>query len=82
MFTKRRLPGKIARDKKRAENRKVVAEGEHLIRKKLREREEGQLVAMETNKNVGQVLGKEMLRAEIQQRLLGGGGIQDEMDID
>ena len=35
VFTKRRLAGKLARDRQREADRKVVAEGEHLIRKEL-----------------------------------------------
>jgi large subunit ribosomal protein L24e len=82
VFTKRRLAGKLARDKRRAENRRVVAEGEHLIRKELRQRDEGQPLVVEKNRNVGQVVGEEGLRTKVKQRLLVGGGTQDEMDID
>ncbi|KAK2806767.1 ATPase-activating ribosome biosynthesis protein [Emmonsiellopsis sp. PD_5] len=81
VFTKRRLAGKLARDKKRAEDRKVVAEGEHLIRKELKEMEEGvPLEAAVAKKQVNQVVGTERLRTKT--RLLVDGGTQDEMDVD
>lgn len=69
-------------EKKRAENRRVVPEGEHLIRKELHEMEESQMLAVEANKDVGQVVGRERLRAKTKERLLLGGGMQVEMDID
>lgn len=82
VFTKRRLAGKLARDKKRAEDRRVVAEGEHLIRKELQQMEEG--VPLESHKNVGTVVGKEQLRQKKKSKLLVGGGTEDDgaMDLD
>ncbi|OAX81952.1 hypothetical protein ACJ72_03697 [Emergomyces africanus] len=83
VFTKRRLAGKLAREKKRAEDRRVVAEGEHLIRKELKEREEASLpLDAQANKNMSQVVGTERLRTKTKTRLLVNGGTQDEMDID
>ena len=84
VFTKRRLAGKLARDKKRAEDRKIVAEGEHLIRKELQEMEQGQPLPTGKNKNVGTVVGKEQLRSKQKAKLLVGGGTQEEnaMDVD
>ncbi|PGH17283.1 hypothetical protein AJ79_01166 [Helicocarpus griseus UAMH5409] len=83
VFTKRRLAGKLAREKKRAEDRKVVAEGEHLIRKELREREQEDVpLEAQKNKNISQPIGTERLRQKKKTRLLVDGGTQDEMDID
>ncbi|BDD59913.1 ATPase-activating ribosome biosynthesis protein [Monascus purpureus] len=82
VFTKRRLAGKLARDRKREEDRKVVAEGEHLIRKELREREEGQPLVAEQSKVASRVHGEERLRQKKKTRLLVDGGTQEEMDID
>lgn len=84
VFTKRRLAGKTARDRKRQADRRVVAEGEHLIRKELREREEGQplTVEKEKSKNVGIPVGTERLREKKKAKLLVGGGTEEEMDID
>lgn len=84
VFTKRRLAGKLARDRKREEDRKVVADGEHLIRKELREREES---GKELGENVGKskVHGEERQRLGAQKkkaRLLVDGGVQEEMDVD
>ncbi|PGH04203.1 hypothetical protein AJ80_08548 [Polytolypa hystricis UAMH7299] len=82
VFTKRRLAGKIARDRKRAEDRRVVAEGEHLIRKELQDMAEGKPITADDIKNMAHVVGKEKLRQKTKQKLLVGGGMQDEMDID
>lgn len=84
VFTKRRLAGKLARDKKRADDRQVVAEGEHLIRKELQEMEQGQPLPTEKQKNVGSAFGKEQLRSKQKAKLLVGGGTQEEgaMDVD
>jgi len=80
-FTKRRLAGKLARDRKREEDRKVVAEGEHLIRKELREREEGQPLAAESTK-MARLHGEERPRQQKKTRLLVDGTTQEEMDVD
>lgn len=82
VFTKRRLAGKTARDRQRQEDRKVVAEGEHLIRKELREREEGEPLTVEKTKNLGIPVGQERLREKKKAKLLVGGGTEEEMDID
>lgn len=81
-FTKRRLAGKLARDRKREEDRKVVAEGEHLIRKELREREEGQPLAVDPTKMPGRLYGEERPRQQKKTRVLVDGGTQEEMDVD
>ncbi|RAL06712.1 ribosomal eL24 family protein [Aspergillus homomorphus CBS 101889] len=80
VFTKRRLAGKLARDRKREEDRKVVASGEHLIRKELREREEGHLAALETGKT--RLHGEERIRQGKKTRVLVDGTTQEEMDLD
>jgi large subunit ribosomal protein L24e len=84
VFTRRRLAGKVARDKKRAEDRRVVAEGEHLIRKELQAMEQGQPLEAQKNKNVNAVVGTEQLRQKKKARLLVGGGTQEDgaMDLD
>lgn len=83
VFTKRRLAGKLAREKKRAEDRRVVAQGEHLIRKELKEREEESVpLDSQANKNMSHVVGAEKLRMKKKTRLLVDGGTQDEMEID
>ncbi|KAI5302832.1 ATPase-activating ribosome biosynthesis protein [Ascosphaera pollenicola] len=85
VFTKRRLAGKMAREKKRAEDRRAVAEGEHLIRKELQSMEAGEPVL--PNKNVNPVMGKEKLRQKSKAKLLVDGGVEqgaedDDMDVD
>lgn len=82
VFTKRRLAGKLARDRKREEDRKVVAEGEHLIRKELREWEAGQPMVAEQSKTANRVHGEERLRQKKKAKVLVEGGVQEEMDID
>lgn len=82
VFTKRRLAGKLARDRQRVEDRKVVADGEHLIRKELREREEGRPMVAEQSKAANRVHGQERLRQKKKARILVDGGIEEEMDVD
>jgi large subunit ribosomal protein L24e len=82
VFTKRRLAGQLARERKREEDRRVVATGEHLIRKELREMERGLPLAAGTERVTGKVLGQERLRQKKKTRLLVGGGTEEEMDID
>jgi large subunit ribosomal protein L24e len=82
VFTKRRLAGKLARDRKREEDRKVVATGEHLIRKELRDREEGVPMVAEQSKTANRVHGEERIRQKKKGKLLVDGGVEEEMDID
>ncbi|KAJ5212185.1 Ribosome biogenesis protein RLP24 [Penicillium cinerascens] len=82
VFTKRRLAGKLARDRQREADRKVVAEGEHLIRKELRDREEGQPMVAEQSKTANRVHGGDLLEQRKKKKLLVDGGVQDEMQID
>jgi large subunit ribosomal protein L24e len=86
VFTRRRLTGKAARDKKRREDLKTVAEGEHLIRKELQDleaaRAEGQEITLEEEQQISQVLGEERLRQKSKRKMLRGGGVEEEMDLD
>ena len=84
VFTKRRLSGKAVREKKRAEDRRVVAEGIHLLGKELRmqEQDPDATIAAEAEKNVGRVLGEERLRQKSKRRLLVDGTVEEEMDLD
>jgi large subunit ribosomal protein L24e len=81
VFTKRRLAGKLARERQREEDRKVVATGEHLIRKELREMEE-QDIPLVSEKIPGKVLGEERLRQKRKTKMLVDGGVEEEMDVD
>lgn len=81
-FTKRRLAGKLARDQKREEDRKVVAEGEHLIRKELREREAGRPLDAGSVHLPGRLHGEERPRQIKKSRALVDGGTTEEMDMD
>jgi large subunit ribosomal protein L24e len=86
VFTKNRLSGKAAREQKRREDLKVVAEGEHLIRKELQDLEaarlEGKEVVLEQEQELTQVLGEERLRMKSKRRMVRGGGTEEEMDLD
>jgi large subunit ribosomal protein L24e len=86
VFTRRRLSGKAARDKKRREDLKVVAEGEHLIRKELqdleRARAEGQEATLEQEQQISQVIGEERLRQKSKRKMVRGGGTEEEMELD
>lgn len=86
VFTKNRLSGKAARDQKRREDLKVVAEGEHLIRKELQDlekaRSEGQEITLEQEQQLSQALGEERMRQKSKRKMLRGGGVEEEMDLD
>ncbi|KAJ5920862.1 Ribosome biogenesis protein RLP24 [Penicillium verhagenii] len=86
VFTKRRLAGKLARDRQREADRKVVATGEHLIRKELRERQEGVPMVAENSKTADRVYGEDhFVRSQKQKkktRLLVDGGAEEEMQLD
>ncbi|KAJ5487573.1 hypothetical protein N7530_001873 [Penicillium desertorum] len=82
VFTKRRLAGKLARERQREADRKVVNEGEHLIRKELREREEGLPMVAEQSKVANRVHGEERVRQKQKSKLLVDGGVEEQMDID
>ncbi|OKL60385.1 hypothetical protein UA08_04233 [Talaromyces atroroseus] len=83
VFTKRRLAGKAARDRQREADRRVVAEGEHLIRKELREMEEQNVpLTAEKEKIAGKVFGEERQRQKKKAKVLVDGGVEEEMDVD
>ena len=86
VFTRRRLSGKTQRDAKRRQDLKVVAEGEHLIRKELQDlemaRQEGQTEAQLQEQEVTNVLGEERQRLKSKRKMLVDGGTVEEMDID
>ena len=85
VFTRRRLSGKLAREKKRMEDRRVVAEGEHLIAKELKERQEQEQEPMEMverQTNALHVMGEERMRTRTKRRMLVGGGTEEVMDLD
>ncbi|KAJ5834607.1 Ribosomal protein L24e-related protein [Penicillium robsamsonii] len=82
VFTKRRLAGKLARERQREADRKVVNTGEHLIRKELREREEGLPMVAEQSKVANRVHGEERIRQKQKSKLLVDGGVEEQMDID
>ena len=81
VFTKRRLAGKVARDRQREADRKVVATGEHLIRKELRDREEGVPMVAQTSKTANRVHGEDLIAARQKKktRLLVDGGAEEEV---
>jgi large subunit ribosomal protein L24e len=84
VFTRRRLAGKLARDRQRETNRKVVAQGEHLIRKELREREEGRPMVAEQSKFANRVHGADLFKQKKKAKVLVDGGVEEEeaMDMD
>lgn len=83
-FTRKRLSGKLAREKRRADDRRVVAEGEHLIAKELRDREMHRPLeeAVEEERTVGRLFGQERLRMKTKRKMLVNGGVEDEMDLE
>lgn len=86
VFTRRRLSGKAQRDKKRREDLKVVAEGEHLIRKELQDlemaREEHLKDSITMEPETQRLVGEERLKLKSKRKMLIGGGTEEEMDVD
>ncbi len=85
VFTRRRLSGKAVRDRKKMEDAKVVATGEHLIAKELADMERVKLggeVEEVVQINPSRVVGEERLRQKSKRRMLVGGGVEEEMDVD
>jgi large subunit ribosomal protein L24e len=89
VFTRRRLQGKVQREKKRMEDRKTVIQGEHLIRKEMMDLagvqagEQDPLVQEMERQTISSSLhGEERIRMKSKRRMLVGGGIEEEMDVD
>lgn len=86
VFTRRRLSGKAQREKKRMEDLKVIASGEHLIQKELAdmERVKQGLAPLEglPQLHVHEVLGEEKIRQKAKRKMLVNGGAEEEMDVD
>jgi len=91
-YTKNRLSGKAQREARKRQDLKVIAQGEHLIRKELADLEaaakadmgtmesmvEDEVVKMESSR----VVGEERLRQKKKRKMLVGGGTEEEMDLD
>lgn len=88
VYTRRRLSGKAQREAKRRQNLKVVAEGEHLIRKELADLEaaraemEPMVEQVKKEMEASRVMGEERLRQKKKRKMLVGGGTEEEMDLD
>lgn len=86
VFTRRRLSGKAQREKKRMEDLKVIATGEHLIQKELQDLEqaklEGRPEELLHTETAPQVLGEERLRQKTRRKMLVNGGTEEQMDVD
>jgi large subunit ribosomal protein L24e len=83
VFTRRRLSGKLAREKRKREDRRVVVEGEHLIAKELKDMDAmDPMATVHTETNVSRVVGEERLRIRSRRKMLVGGGTEEEMDVD
>lgn len=88
-YTKRRLAGKAVRERARAEDRRTVVEGEHLIRKELKEMEAAKQLDLPPEQVATQrqpastVMGEEKVRQKAKRRMLVDGSAEEErMDTD
>ncbi len=81
VFYRNRMAGN--KERERALNRKLVAENQHLL-PKLKEVESMDVEGVEKEKEVvGRVTEKrEKVKAKGKRRLLVGGGVEEEMDVD
>ncbi|EXJ77541.1 large subunit ribosomal protein L24e [Capronia epimyces CBS 606.96] len=88
VYTRRRLSGKAQREAKRRQDLKVIAQGEHLIRKELGDLEAAraemepvvELVKKEMERS--RVMGEERPRQKSKRKMLVGGGTEEDMDLD
>lgn len=87
VYTRRRLSGKAQREAKKRQDLKVVAQGEHLIRKELADLEaaraemEPMVEKVKMEMESSRLVGQERLRQK-KRKLLVGGGTEEDMDLD
>ncbi|KAK5242342.1 hypothetical protein LTS06_011588, partial [Exophiala xenobiotica] len=88
VYTRKRLSGKAQREAKRRQDLKVIAQGEHLIRKELADleaaRAETEPMVEEVKSQIesSRVVGEERVRQKRKRKMLVGGGTEEEMDLD
>lgn len=88
VYTRRRLSGKAQREARRRQDLKVVAEGEHLIRKELADLEAARaetdpmVEEVKAQMETSRLVGEERLRQKRKRKMLVGGGTEEEMDLD
>ncbi|KIV78599.1 hypothetical protein PV11_06236 [Exophiala sideris] len=88
VYTRRRLSGKAQREAKRRQDLKVIAQGEHLIAKELADLEaaraemEPMVEEVKTQMETSRLVGQERLRQKRKSKMLVGGGVEEEMDVD
>ena len=83
VFYKKRMAGN--KEKQRAADRKLVAENEHLLpRERASERRAAEEAALEgVQEQVVEVPEQKLKKKQkVKQRLLVGGGVEDQMDVD
>ena len=78
VFYKNRMAGNKARE--RAENRKLVAENEHLLPRVRASEKLAEVVEEEVTMELPEQTHRKKQR--VKQRLLVGGGVENEMDVD
>lgn len=87
VYTRRRLSGKAQREAKKRQDLKVVAQGEHLIRKELADLEaaraemEPMVEKVKMEMESSRLVGQERLRQK-KRKMLVGGGTEEDMDLD
>ncbi|KAK4949932.1 hypothetical protein LTR10_011774 [Elasticomyces elasticus] len=88
VYTRRRLSGKAQREAKRRQDLKVIAQGEHLIAKELADLEaaraemEPMVEEVKSQMETSRLVGEERLRQKRKSKMLVGGGVEEEMDVD
>ncbi|KAJ9494221.1 hypothetical protein H2202_010282 [Exophiala xenobiotica] len=88
VYTRRRLSGKAQREAKRRQDLKVIAQGEHLIRKELADLEaaraetEPMVEEVKSQMESSRLVGEERIRQKRKRKMLVGGGTEEEMDLD
>jgi len=88
VYTRRRLSGKAQREARRRQDLKVIAQGEHLIAKELADLEaaraetEPMVEEVKSQMETSRLVGEERLRQKRKTKMLVGGGVEEEMDLD
>lgn len=90
VYTRKRLSGKAQREAKKRQDLKIIAQGEHLIRKELADLEAARAetepmveqVELQVETETSRVVGEERLRQKKKRKMLVGGGTEEEMDLD
>ena len=79
-FYKKRIAGN--KERQREADRKLVAENEHLLPRQRASERIAMEALQEQNETIGPTKVKEKIKQKVKRRLLVGGGVEDQMEVD